>query len=286
MAQAQNLVTVTSVGKTTTIVNNSKHVIVAWRIGAAGERKVYGNICEPTIPAGGSQAYELPVGATAYKLDGVLFDDGSIQGPNTWRVDKHYKLWQQIQAGGPAYYSKKRFGQVGNSKSFANMWAREFHTVHGFNPIMAEESDESDDPGGPPGDGFPSIIPETFIAQGWLNSGDGNQQTYFGLGPDAECKQSYIAPGIPRYTSTCSGNASCDDGGADAYATWYGASSCPLSVLSNLSWLQDDGDDSQITASGTIVFTSGVRIAGYCQADCEVNYCSPPVVNLCDASGN
>jgi hypothetical protein len=155
------------------------------------------------------------------RIDGVLFDDGSIEGENVWGIERHYKLNRDVMKGGPAYPDNKTIGQSGSSAMFARIFARQYREKTGHDPIIREDTTPNYDPGGggepgsysgpgcqgiaTRGKGPPLIsclVPDTFLGQGFINS------SFVQSFPQEDCTLGYYSA-FNLFEVTCTGLANC-----------------------------------------------------------------------------
>jgi hypothetical protein len=292
MSQAQNPVSISvdELQGTFTIHNHSDHAIMAWRIGGSGAKISYTKVLdgeEPIAPRK-SRSYSMNrqyLLNSSAQLDGVLFDGGHVSGPNTWRVDKHYKAWQETQDGGPVHYSKKHFSLIGNSLTFVNQFANKFQKRRGFRPVVVEETKVSDEPP-PPCDpdcdpDFDTIEPWTLLATGYFNG----VMNYVGAGAGAECDEAWRLPGPYSWTTECDVAAECTES-HEVMISGSAYTSCLYATITANGFLQENGSFDNLYTNGQVDYTNGIRISTESTADCVSVNIGPPEVEMCGGVGN
>ena len=202
-----------------------------------------------------------------YFVDGVLFEDRTVYGPNRFGLDAHYQMREAIRRGGPAYPSDNDYTH-GDSKQYARRGARQFKMAK---PQLG-------------GEDVNMIYSPGFVAIGYFD----NVMTTTSFGEDGYCEQSYLVYGLIMETTVCSGDGDCTVSGDAPYAEEEAFSDCPGVVISTLSELEDPNTyQSTIMAEGLLNYDHGVTLDQYNFASCNApEYISPRIVILCGGSNN
>ena len=157
MAAAENLALISVDEGILTVRNAGSSPIVAFHFEEPNGDSV-NQITE--IAPGSQQRYEVK--GESYAIDGVLFADGTIQGPNRWGVEKHFKLWQDVMKGGPAYPEEGNYAETGASGFYAFIWSKTYRRKYGTDPLIVLPA-----PRGPaPQIAGSTIIPSTLYVAG------------------------------------------------------------------------------------------------------------------------
>ena len=222
-----------------------------------------------------------------YRLDGVLYTDGSVEGPNTWGIDKHYQLWRDVMKGGPAFPANCRYAECGDSVDFVSIWKHDYHRLHGHDPLIIY-------PTPAPAAGVPGTMNQnTWNALGYYH---GQLQT-LEHGPGAECDLAYLvfSPLNGEIdTTSCGGSAQCYApfglGGSHVSVIELAYSGCPLSSISAAAYLNwDGGSDPAAYATAATDYEIGLQDSQYSIDSCVMGlYISPPETSFCngDPGGN
>ena len=261
-----------------TVINNHVSAVVAFHLEDSEHRGINQT---DLIPVGSQHTYQA---SGDYKLDGVLYEDGSIQGPNRWRVDLHYKLWQEVQSGGPAYPSALDYTQRGDSYFYARIWARQYKRKHGVMLVIVW-------PGDPKPDTAPlsTINPNSMRAIGFQDG----VLACLTAGPTAECDLGEVFDGTTgldqaTVTSSMTGRCTLPEtilGKSDANVSGIAFTQCPMAVVQTDVYANTSApypysgylialeDDWQVD------YPSGLALTGYQLDSCSLpQYTSPPII--------
>jgi hypothetical protein len=167
---------------------------------------------EHAIAAGETYERVLMRGyAARYAVDGALFSDGHIEGPDAWKIGEHKAMREAIARGGPAYYDSKNMGESGTSYEWAKHFAQEYHDQTGLDAVLIAKPEP--DAGGCPGcptKGGP-VPPKVPQITGWVTIADDNGDTYV---PGASCG---IIDDFPISGSSCIGQGQCTNSNPNQY---------------------------------------------------------------------
>jgi hypothetical protein len=235
-------------------------------------------ICMSPIPPGASQGYVF--NKALPEVDGVLYSDGTMQGSNTWGIDKHYRLWNEVQAGGPVFPSSADFGVSGDSIFFAQTWVKQFARRHGFTPMIVVPLDCNEDcgMGGP-------IVPGSAYVQTIAQPGNG---TCFIEGPGGYC----VGYGdVNNDTVYVDAKASgyCQDGGANIWGITQVYSSCQgYTVGADADYMSayNGGQGALATGGYVDTVTKQQVVSESTMVNCTTGSNSPPEVIQCGGGGH
>ena len=229
------------------------------------------------IAPGKASQFPLPAGGP-FNIDGFLFSDGSIEGPDSWGIAKHLQLYRDVMRGGPAYPSADP--DAPDALSYARHWAWLFKHRFGFPPVIVDPDQFRPPP--------PTINFNTWVASEYQNG----LLVAQGTGGRAVCDDALLLSGGAYQSLTCAGIAACllpNPNGNKAYlsvaATAWG--SCAGEVLSSLSELQGTLNTYTNGLASAMVDFGGVEWSLYQTDSCTgQQYNSPPKTGMCMGSGN
>jgi hypothetical protein len=159
-------------GPNLTIRNASHFTLLGLHlIGSSG----VGYTFDGSIDPGSSQRSRIAGNwAPNYKLDGAVFSDGHIEGPNSWGIERYLAMRDAIERGGPAEPDSMEMDKSGSSYAIAASLARRFEKRHGYSPMVKP-------PPPPPGGGGRGGLPPGNVPQitGWSTVGDNNGDVQF-----------------------------------------------------------------------------------------------------------
>ena len=69
-----------------------------------------------------------------FQLDGAVFDDGKVEGPNRWGIDRHIKAYQDMKAGKPVWADSRQMDESGTSYVWIRRWAQMYEREFGIKP--------------------------------------------------------------------------------------------------------------------------------------------------------